>query len=272
MAVAQGGPVPEVTILATTYHEKPWITKPVFESIFRELSTVEGLVRRPKIVVVTGCDEDDLNITQVFARCCAEQATLPRALWPPDLVLLRGANGKRSALASGLKEISEGHPQGDGVVVIFDGDTVLGPGLFQKVLPLFRVSPQVAAVTTNENGLVKGPAWFAEWVSLRFGLRHRSMCSVALSGKLLCLTGRFSVFRADVATDRSFRAQVEQDTIEHWLWGKFEMLSGDDKSTWYWLAAHGHRMLYVPDATVTTLEVVGRARLRSTRGDHPLPQ
>src|SRR5436305_1912370 len=32
-AVAQHGPVPEVTILATTYHEKPWITAPVFESI-----------------------------------------------------------------------------------------------------------------------------------------------------------------------------------------------------------------------------------------------
>ena len=59
---AQYGPVPEVTVLATTYHEKPWITAPVFDSIFTELSKVKGLVRRPKVVVVTGCDEDDRNV------------------------------------------------------------------------------------------------------------------------------------------------------------------------------------------------------------------
>src|ERR1043166_4556819 len=35
-AVARSGPVPEVTILATTYHEKPWITETVFDSILRE--------------------------------------------------------------------------------------------------------------------------------------------------------------------------------------------------------------------------------------------
>jgi glycosyltransferase Alg8 len=34
------------------------------------------------------------------------------------------------------------------------------------------------------------------------------------------------------------------------------MLSGDDKSTWYWLAANERRMLYVPDAMVTTYEVI----------------
>ena len=43
--------MPELTILGTTYHEKPWITNPVFESVFRELSAVEGLVRRPKVIV-----------------------------------------------------------------------------------------------------------------------------------------------------------------------------------------------------------------------------
>ena len=58
-AVAQHGPVPEVTILAVTYQEKPWITRVVFESVFRELSLLEGLVRRPRVVVATGCDADD---------------------------------------------------------------------------------------------------------------------------------------------------------------------------------------------------------------------
>jgi glycosyltransferase Alg8 len=155
-----------------------------------------------------------------------------------------------------MEEIARSGLRDDGVVIILDGDTMLQPGLVNKVLPIFRLTPTVSAVTTNEDGVVKGPAWVAEWTSLRFGLRHRSMCSISLSGKLLCLTGRFSVFRASVVTDPTFRAQVEHDVIHHWLWGSFEMLSGDDKSTWFWLAKNGHRMLYVPDAKVTTFEVI----------------
>jgi mannuronan synthase len=171
-------------------------------------------------------------------------------------VLLQDGTGKRSALAAGLREICAGKPHPDGVVVIMDGDTIMQPGMLSKVLPIFRLKPDVSAVTTNENGWVKGPRWFAEWISLRFGLRHRTMCSIALSGKLLCLTGRLSAFRASVAADPTFREQIERDSIHHWLWDSFDMLSGDDKSTWYWLAARGRRMLYVPDAVATTLEVV----------------
>jgi len=281
-AILQHGAVPEVIVLATTYHEKKWITNPVFESIFSELRSLQGLKRRPKLVVVTGCDQDDVNIKELYQRCCggswergsveresvtaSPHPTLSRSdasdastppLWPPEMILLRGDKGKRPALAVGMEKIAEGKPLDDGVVIILDGDTMLQPGLLAKVLPTFRLSPQVDAVTTNEDGYVKGPAWFAEWTSLRFGLRHRSMCSISLSGKLLCLTGRFSVFRASVAVDPTFREQVEHDVINHWLWGSFEMLSGDDKSTWYWLAAHEKRMLYIPDAKVTTFEAIG---------------
>ncbi len=266
-AVASLGPVPEVTILATTYKEKRWITAAVFESVFRELRTLEGLARRPKVVVVTGSDKDDTNIKEVYARCCGQSSTPAPPLWPPELVLLRGDTGKRPALGLGMQEIAKGNPREDGVIILMDADTLLRPGLLHKVLPIFRLEPAVAAVTTNETGLVKGPAWFAEWISLRFGLRHRTMCSVALSGKLLCLTGRFSAFRASVVTDPGFRALVECDLIDHWLWGPFAMLSGDDKSTWYWLAAHGQRMLYVPDAMVTTLEVVEGSALERARAN-----
>lgn len=255
-ALTKLGPVPEVTILGTTYHEKPWITLAVFGSVFRELSTLEGLVRPPKVIVVTGCDEDDQNIQNIFAQCCQELIPADPAQWPPELVLARGDKGKRLALGTGMEEIARSGLRDDGVVIILDGDTMLQPGLVKKVLPVFRLTPTVSAVTTNEDGVVKGPAWFAEWTSLRFGLRHRSMCSISLSGKLLCLTGRFSVFRASVVSDPTFRAQVERDVIHHWLWGSFEMLSGDDKSTWFWLAKNGHRMLYVPDAMVTTFEVI----------------
>jgi glycosyltransferase Alg8 len=90
------------------------------------------------------------------------------------------------------------------------------------------------------------------------------MCSIALSGKLLCLTGRFSVFRGSVASDPTFLDQILKDSIHHWLWDSFDMLSGDDKSTWFWLAARGRRMLYVPDAMVTTLEVISGSAMQRT--------
>jgi mannuronan synthase len=47
---------------------------------------------------------------------------------------------------------------------------------------------------------------------------------------------------------------VANDTLDHWLWGEFRFLSGDDKSTWYALLRVGARMLYVPDAHGTTIE------------------
>lgn len=261
-AVAARGVVPEVSILAVTYREKPWITKMVFESVFLELSRLTGLTRRPRVVVSTGCDEDDRSIRAIFERSCARLDAADPGCWPPELVLLRDDAGKRPAIAAALRAIVADNPHEDGVVVFMDGDTVMGPGMLQKALPLFRLEPEVSAVTTNEDGWVQGPRWFAEWISLRFGLRHRSMCSIALSGRLLCLTGRLSVFRASVAIDPTFLNQIERDSIRHWLWDTFDMLSGDDKSTWYWLAARGKRMLYVPDAMATTVEVVSGSALK----------
>jgi glycosyltransferase Alg8 len=82
------------------------------------------------------------------------------------------------------------------------------------------------------------------------------MCSVSLSKHLLCLTGRFSIFRANVATNPELIAQIEADYLHNWLFGEYEMFSGDDKSTWYWLSSHGYQTLYVPDAMVTTYESV----------------
>jgi glycosyltransferase Alg8 len=261
-AVHERGPVPEVTILAVTYKEKPWITQAVFASVYREFSTLRGLARPPRLVLATGCDEDDLAAHRIHDECCAHYRGQAGEQWPPELVLLRGDTGKRPAIASALREVAAGNPHPDGVVMFMDGDTLLQAGLMQKVLPMFRLQPEVSAVTTDENGWVKGPRWFAEWISLRFGLRHRTMCSIALSGKLLCLTGRLSVFRAGVAVDPTFLKQIEHDTIQHWLWDTFEMLSGDDKSTWFWLAARERRMLYVPDAVTTTLEVVDGSALK----------
>ena len=260
-AVAERGPVSQVDVIATTYHERAWITRAVVRSLVDEFHALTGQARPPRLVMIGGCDEDDRIVSEVFAECVDRHDRPASAAWPPQLTLLRGDRGKRSAISLGLDFLARhetpGQSSEDGVVVLMDGDTAWSAGLLAKVLPLFRLSPGVAAVTTNERSAVAGPVWFSEWLSLRFGQRHLYMCSLSFSDRLLCLTGRLSVFRAGVATDPSFREQIEKDGLEHWLFGRYDMLSGDDKSTWYWLASRGRRMLYVPDAMVTTFEVIG---------------
>ncbi len=250
-AVRARGPVPEVAVLAVTFKEDPGITGVVFRSVFAELARVEGLVRRPVVVAVTGSDDDDDGVRAAYQ----ETARTVPAERMAELVLLRGNEGKRRALASGLDWILAWRQRPDGVFVMMDGDTHLEPGTIQRALPFFRLEPELAAVTTNEHVLVDGPGWFSEWLHLRHGLRDLYNSSISLSRRLLCLTGRFSAFRAGVL-DREFIEVVGNDHVENWLWGRYKLLSGDDKSTWYYLLSRGGRMTYLPDVTVVTHEIV----------------
>jgi glycosyltransferase Alg8 len=80
------------------------------------------------------------------------------------------------------------------------------------------------------------------------------MCSLSLSRKVLCLTGRFSLFHSRAAFHDDFINQLENDSLDDWLWGRFKFLSGDDKSTWYSLLRWRLDMIYIPDVTVNSLE------------------
>ena len=56
---------------------------------------------------------------------------------------------------------------------------------------------------------------------------------------------------------------LEADYLNHWLWGSFRFLSGDDKSTWYYMLLNDAKMLYVPNAMVYTVEYIeGRGLTR----------
>ena len=48
------------------------------------------------------------------------------------------------------------------------------------------------------------PPLFRDWFALRFTQRQMMMSSMGLGGRVLTLTGRMSVFRADLATDPGF--------------------------------------------------------------------
>ena len=164
--------------------------------------------------------------------------------------------GKRIAIALVLRAISRAAIPEDDLIVFMDGDFVIAPGALRKCMPLFASDPELQALTTDEDVIVRGPRWMQRWLSMRFAQRRIAMQSHALAGRVLTLTGRMSVFRAKHVTKREFIRLLEADYLNDWLWGSFRFLSGDDKSSWYYLLKHNARMTYVPDATGYTIEVI----------------
>jgi glycosyltransferase Alg8 len=171
-------------------------------------------------------------------------------------IIRQNQPGKRVAIALILRAMSRANIHKDDIVVFMDGDFVLWPGCLTKCLPLFAIDPGLHALTTDEHVIVKGPWWMTPWLNMRFAQRRLAMQSHALSGRVLTLTGRMSCFRAEHIVKEEFIRLQEADFLNHWLWGTFRFLSGDDKSTWYTLLKYGVRMTYVPDASGTTIEVV----------------
>ncbi len=177
---------------------------------------------------------------------------------PPEHVRLQivriPGTGKRDGLAQGFRAISRDMPAPDAVVAVIDGDSILEEGLIRKCSVFFKKMPNLGALTTDEECEVRGSKLIREWHDMRFAQRQVLMCSVALSRKVLTLTGRMSMFRADIITDPGFIRDVQSDSIDHWRLGKFRFLTGDDKSSWYWVLKKGYDMLYVPDTVVMTVE------------------
>lgn len=162
--------------------------------------------------------------------------------------------GKRDGLANGFRAISRHMPDENAVVAVIDGDTVLDAGVVRKTVPYFKIFPNMGGLTTNEFCEVLGSYIMSEWHKLRFAQRHINMCSMALSHRVLTLTGRMSMFRARVVTDPEFIADVESDNLDHWRLGRFKFLTGDDKSSWFSLMRLGYDTFYVPDAEIHTVE------------------
>ena len=171
-------------------------------------------------------------------------------------IVRQNVPGKRMAIALILRAMSRVGFNDDDLVTFMDGDFVIAPGNLKRCLPLFAADPSLQAVTTHEAVQVKGFWWMQSWLNMRFAQRHMAMQSHALSGRVLTLTGRMSVFRAHHVVKNEFIRLLEADFLHHWLWGTFRFLSGDDKSTWYYLLKHNAKMLYVPDATGYTIEVI----------------
>jgi len=236
-------------IQMTTYREEPAITRHVLASI---LSQVRREAIPTSIWVGTGSAGDEAVIHD-FVRAHAADLSSPAC----EITIVRqNQPGKRMAIGLVLRGMTRQGVEPDDLVIFMDGDAVYGPDVLEKTLSLFGTDPALQALTTDEEVICFGPDWIGSWLRMRFAQRRLAMQSHAVSDRVLTLTGRFSVFRARHIIDRSFIRTIEADHLDHWLWGRFRFLSGDDKSTWYHLLARGARMTYVPDTTVYTIEVI----------------
>ncbi|WP_372768742.1 glycosyltransferase [Pseudoalteromonas sp.] len=174
------------------------------------------------------------------------------------LVRIKGS-GKRDGLAVGFRAISNSQVDLESAVVaVVDGDSVLTENCIKNCYRFFSINPKLGALTTNESCELtqssRTLAIYRRWYNLRFAQRHEFMCSVALSNRVLTLTGRMSMFRGDIVGSSEFIDRIEFDYIDHWRLGRFRFLTGDDKSSWFQILKDGWQMLYVPDVKVLTIE------------------
>ena len=185
---------------------------------------------------------------------------------PPEcinLVITRiKGTGKRDALAAGYRVVAntKNVDFNKSVVAVIDGDSIVTPGTFSKCSRLFGLDKKLGGLTTDEDSmLIKPPETVSEyiylqWYRLRFAQRNISMSSVALSDRVLTLTGRMSMIRANIVAEAAFVQTVQTDHISHWRLGKFTFLTGDDKSSLYHVMKAGWRLTYVPDVMVYTVD------------------
>jgi len=184
---------------------------------------------------------------------------------PPErikLVITRiKGTGKRDALAVGFRVVANAPVNlYNSVVAVVDGDSILGEGVIRKSARLFALNEKLGAITTDEDARLDENDFitniYRRWYKLRFAQRNITMSSLALSNRVLTLTGRMSMFRANIVADREFVETVQYDYIRHWRLGEFRFLTGDDKSSWFYVVKNGWDMLYVPDVVVYTIEEI----------------
>lgn len=235
-----------VYFLVTSFRIETSTTNKVYRAVFMEAMNCG----RPATVVASIVEKsDEFLIRSIYRETVGGRGTAI------DLIFVRIAGtGKRDGLAHGFRAISRNRRFHESVVVVVDGDTVLVPDCIRDALPFFTLLPNMGALTTNEHCEVMGSGVIRDWHKLRFAQRHLNMCSMALTQRVLTLTGRMSIFRGSVVTHPEFINGVQNDYLEHWRLGRFRFLTGDDKSSWFNVMRLGYDTFYVPDVSICTLE------------------
>ncbi|WP_165665269.1 glycosyltransferase [Metapseudomonas otitidis] len=232
-------------MVVTSFRIPTTTTFKVYRSVFQEVQRL-GV---PCTVIASIVEKGDENFIKAIMRDEVRERSDIKLI----IVRARGT-GKRDGLAHAFRALSRQMPLQNSVVGVVDGDTIMLPGCVERAVKMFALLPSVGGLTTNEYCEVEGGKLVKEWHTMRFVQRHINMCSMALSRRVLTLTGRLSFFRASVMTDPEFIRDVEADFLEHWRLGRFQFLTGDDKSSWFSLMRAGWDTFYVPDSHTLTVE------------------
>lgn len=243
---AHGRPGPRrVFVVVPSYLEEAWVSQDAMQAL---MANLRALPCQATVIIAAGSDADE----QVIAAACRPYLGDGRI----ELVFQRQSQGKRIAMGHALRAVARRYEdEADSITVFMDGDSWLEPNALLRVLPFFMAYRDLGAVTTNEEAFIPGGApWYRDWFGLKFGQRQVLFQSHSLSHKVLTLTGRFSVFRTSIVVSEDFLRLMENDTIDHWLHGRFRFLMGDDKSSWFHVLRSGWSMLYLPDVTCISLE------------------
>ncbi|WP_227370175.1 glycosyltransferase [Halomonas sp. M20] len=231
-------------VLCTSFRIAPEINFAVYDALIKDVVDYDV----PTLIFAAISDRSDIDVID---------HVLAENNWPGNIevrYMFQKGDGKRSAMAEVLRAISRRMPSHNSLLISMDGDIEIEPGTLSRSLSFFLLDQGLGALTTNNRAIVNGGDVTREWYDLRYAQRHLVMSSMSLSGRLLVLTGRYSAFRAELATHPDFIDLVENDYVDHWRFGKFKFLSGDDKSTWYWLLKNQWKMLYIPDVYVSGFE------------------
>lgn len=234
----------KVYILANFFRIPTEISARVVHSIIQEIQNVN----LPAMVVFSIVEAQD---EELIADTLANYDL-------PDHIAIHiirvNGKGKRYGLAQGLRVISRDMPDENDICVIMDGDTMLTPDCLRKATPFFNSMPEIGALTTDEVAMVGGSDFMRDWYNIRFAQRHLLMSSLSLSKRVMTLTGRMSMFRASIVSSPEFITHMEEDHLEHWRLGRIPFLTGDDKSSLYFLMKEEWAQIYVPDIQVVTME------------------
>ncbi|MCC1494899.1 glycosyltransferase [Cognatishimia sp. F0-27] len=235
-------------VMVTTYMVDVETTQMVYRRLFEALARAKD----GATVVASVVDGKDVRLIKTMFEMC------PHDLSHVELVIDRiKSSGKRDAMEKALRLLARRAPSEHDIMVFLDGDTAVPLDLWEQAAPWFS-DPKVGALTTDEAALIDEEGLFKDWFTLRFHQRQVMMCSMGLARHVLTLTGRMSVFRASLATNPGFINGVGQDYLDHWRLGRVKFLTGDDKSTWYWLLKNGYEMLYLPDVQSQSVETQPR--------------
>jgi glycosyltransferase Alg8 len=166
-------------------------------------------------------------------------------------------------MAWALRAVSRMRPSRDAAIVLMDGNVLLTAGSLARSLPFLKLIPEVDAIVTDEESLVAGGPITRASHSLRAAERHQTMSSLGLSRRLPGIAGRISIHPAGVATDPNFIAALEWGPLEQGRRDRNPLLTGHDRSTWFWPLRRDRRMLYLPDVRILTIEHPPARRLRS---------